>query len=100
MPSLSAPRAACAPSWASEMEVVILPGVVEVGRVAASVVAGVVARRPEGVLGLATGSSPLAIYAELARRAGAGELDFSRVRGFALDEYVGLDMGIRRVITR
>ncbi len=42
------------------------------------------------MLGLATGSSPLDIYADLARRVRAGELDFSAVRGFALDEYVGL----------
>lgn len=72
------------------MEIVILPDAAEVGRVAASVVAEVVARKPDGVLGLATGSSPLAIYAELAARVDAGELDFSRARGFALDEYVGL----------
>ncbi|MFC4242336.1 glucosamine-6-phosphate deaminase [Gryllotalpicola reticulitermitis] len=75
------------------MEIVILPDASEVGRVAASVVADVVEREPEAVIGFATGSSPLAIYAELARRADAGELDFSRVRGFALDEYVGLDYG-------
>lgn len=75
------------------MEIVILPDAAEVGRVAAAVVAEVVERKPDGVIGLATGSSPLAIYAELARRADAGELDFSRVRGFALDEYVGLDYG-------
>lgn len=72
------------------MEIVILPSAAEVGRVAASVIAQVVARKSEAVLGLATGSSPLAIYAELGRRSDAGELDFSRVRGFALDEYVGL----------
>ncbi|AYG02895.1 glucosamine-6-phosphate deaminase [Gryllotalpicola protaetiae] len=90
------------------MEIVILPSAAEVGRVAASVVAEVVVRKPEAVLGLATGSSPLAIYEELARRADAGELDFSRVRGFALDEYVGLDYGhpesyhavIDRTVTR
>ncbi|GAA4177242.1 glucosamine-6-phosphate deaminase [Gryllotalpicola koreensis] len=72
------------------MEIVILPDAAEVGRVAASVIADVVARKPDGVIGLATGSSPLAIYEELSRRADAGELNFSRTRGFALDEYVGL----------
>lgn len=73
------------------MEIVILPDGAEVGRVAASVIADVVARKPDGAIGLATGSSPLAIYGQLAARVDAGELDFSRVRGFALDEYVGLD---------
>ena len=90
------------------MEIVILPTAAEVGKVAASVIAEVVARKPEAVLGLATGSSPLAIYEELARQADAGELDFARVRGFALDEYVGLDYGhpesyhavIDRTVTR
>lgn len=42
------------------------------------------------VLGLATGSSPLGLYAELAAAARRGEADFSAARGFALDEYVGL----------
>ena len=71
------------------MEIVILPTSAEVGRAAAAKIAHLVARRPEAVLGVATGSSPLAIYAELAARRAAG-LDLSRVSAFALDEYVGL----------
>ncbi|MDN4480945.1 glucosamine-6-phosphate deaminase [Demequina muriae] len=43
-------------------------------------------------LGVATGSSPLPVYAALARHA-AGGADFSRVSAFALDEYVGLPAG-------
>ena len=43
------------------------------------------------VLGLATGSTPVAMYRELARRCAAGELDFSNVHTYNLDEYVGLD---------
>ncbi len=39
------------------------------------------------VLGLATGSTPLGIYQELIRRHRAGEIDFSRVVTFNLDEY-------------
>jgi glucosamine-6-phosphate deaminase len=71
------------------VEIVILPTAAEVGRAAAAKIAHRVARHPETVLGLATGSSPLAIYAELAARREGG-LDFGRVSGFALDEYVGL----------
>jgi glucosamine-6-phosphate deaminase len=71
------------------VEIVILPSPAEVGRAAAGKIAQLVERRPDAVLGLATGSSPLAIYAELAARREAG-LDFSRVTGFALDEYVGI----------
>jgi glucosamine-6-phosphate deaminase len=56
---------------------------------AADAVEVLVRRRPDAVLGLATGSSPLALYDALARRHRAG-LSFARVRGFLLDEYVGL----------
>ena len=74
------------------MQVVIVPTPEEVGRIAAAKVAMAVRTRPDAVLGVATGSSPLAIYRELARRAETGELDFSSVRAFALDEYVGLPL--------
>ncbi|MGY1807943.1 glucosamine-6-phosphate deaminase [Blastococcus sp. SYSU D00669] len=72
------------------MEVVLLPDAGAVGRLAAAKVAAVVRRRPAAVLGLATGSSPEGIYAELARQVATGELDLSRVICFALDEYVGI----------
>ncbi|MGY1604727.1 glucosamine-6-phosphate deaminase [Geodermatophilus sp. SYSU D00815] len=72
------------------MEVVLLPDADAVGRLAAAKVAAVVRRRPGAVLGLATGSSPAGIYAELARLVAAGELDLSGVTCFALDEYVGI----------
>ncbi|HEY0259866.1 MAG TPA: glucosamine-6-phosphate deaminase [Lacisediminihabitans sp.] len=71
------------------MEIVIMPSAEHVGRFAAERVVRLVARRPQAVLGLATGSSPSAAYSELARRRAKG-IDFSRVRGFALDEYVGI----------
>jgi len=74
------------------VEIIVLPDAAEVGRVAALKIAQVVERRPEAVLGLATGSSPTDIYASLARRVAAGELDFSRASGFALDEYVGIPL--------
>ena len=48
------------------MEIVILPTPAEVGRLAARKIAQVITRKPTAVIGLATGSSPLAIYAELA----------------------------------
>jgi glucosamine-6-phosphate deaminase len=73
------------------MQVVIVPNAEQVGFVAAAKIAKVVRDKADAVLGVATGSSPLAIYAELERRARSGELDFSAVRAFALDEYVGID---------
>ena len=75
------------------MEVVILPGADDVARAAADRIAAVVRRKADAVLGLATGSSPMGIYAELARRVAAGELTMSGVSAFALDEYVGLPPG-------
>ncbi len=72
------------------MEVVILPAASELGRLAADAVVELLARKPDAVLGLATGSSPLVVYGELIRRHRAGEVSFARSRGFLLDEYVGL----------
>ena len=72
------------------MEVVILKDAREVGRIAASAFAALLRRKPDAVLGLATGSSPLPVYDELARLHTEEGLDFSRASGFALDEYVGL----------
>ncbi len=73
------------------MEVVICPDARGVGEVSAATVAQVAARVGPGVvIGVATGSSPLATYAELAHRVRAGVLDLSQASAFALDEYVGL----------
>lgn len=47
-------------------------------------------RKPDAVLGLATGSTPLGLYARLAALCRAGELSFRRATSFNLDEYVGL----------
>ena len=73
------------------MEVVICSDEQQVGQVAANRVLQWVEGLATPVLGLATGSSPLALYNELARRVAAGEVDFSCGIGFALDEYVGID---------
>jgi glucosamine-6-phosphate deaminase len=77
------------------MEVIVLPTWAHVARRAATIVSEALQRagRDEPVLGLATGSSPLGLYAELEQAVGRGELDFSRTNGFALDEYVGLPSG-------
>lgn len=72
------------------MEVIILPGPPEIGTLAADAISALLHRKPGAVLGLATGSSPLAIYDELVTRCAAGQISFSQVRGFTLDEYVGL----------
>ena len=80
------------------MEVLVLPTPADVAQRAARVVVegvrtAVASGRTEPVVGLATGSSPLGLYAVLSRAVDAGEVDFTRARGFALDEYVGLPAG-------
>jgi len=71
------------------MEVIIAP-TDELVRIAAQNIDELLRRKPDAVIGLATGSSPLAIYNELARRHNEEGLSFAKARGFMLDEYVGL----------
>lgn len=61
-----------------------------VSHTAADIVAALIRRKPDAVLGLATGSSPEGLYAELIRRHREEGLDFSRLTTFNLDEYIGL----------
>ena len=56
-------------------------------RMAANIIATQIRRKPDSVLGLATGSTPLGLYAELVQKYQAGEIDFSKARSFNLDEY-------------
>lgn len=81
-------------------EVVIVENADAAGEVAADAIENLVRSKPDAVVGLATGSTPLTTWRALAAR----DLDLSNVRGFALDEYVGLEPGhpesYRSVITR
>ncbi|CAI9401001.1 MULTISPECIES: glucosamine-6-phosphate deaminase [Aestuariimicrobium] len=72
------------------MEVIICADADVVARTATGRIVGALAKRPQPVLGLATGSSPLRIYDQLAALNRAGRIDLSGTRAFALDEYVGL----------
>ena len=62
----------------------------EASALAANVIADLVKAKPECVLGLATGSSPINMYRELIKKNQAGEISFKNVRSVNLDEYVGL----------
>lgn len=76
------------------MEVVLLPSADDAARMLADAIDALVRRRPDAVLGLATGSSPLLAYEELVdrHRRGSGP-SYAAVRAFLLDEYVGLPAG-------
>jgi glucosamine-6-phosphate deaminase len=75
---------------ALSVRVIIEPQADAAGSRAARFVADLVRRKPDCVLGLATGSTPLGLYRELIRLHQHEALDFSQVTTFNLDEYVGL----------
>lgn len=72
------------------MEVVVLPTYEDLSKAAAAVIAETLNEKPNAVLGMATGSTPLGIYHELVRMHREEGLDFTQVTTFNLDEYVGL----------
>lgn len=57
---------------------------------ASRIISDQIRSKPYSVLGLATGGTPTRCYQELIRQARNGEIDFSRIRSFNLDEYIGL----------
>ncbi len=72
------------------MEVIIQRDYEQMSKAAAQIVVEVLNTKPNAVLGMATGSTPLGLYQELVRLHKEEQLDFSRVTTFNLDEYVGL----------
>ncbi len=83
-------------------EIIIVPSKAEAGALVADEIVRLIRATPDAVLGLATGSTPVPVYEALRSRLEG--VDVSRVRGFALDEYVGIDPAhpesYRSVITR
>ncbi len=63
----------------------------EMSRIAGELICAQVALKPNCVLGLATGSTPVGMYAHMVKKYEKGEVDFSAVKSVNLDEYVGLD---------
>src|SRR4051795_13280322 len=68
------------------MEIIIQPDAESATAVATRIIAGLLRAKPNAVLGLATGSTPLLLYRALAGM----KLDWRKVTTFNLDEYVGL----------
>lgn len=73
------------------MRIVVTNSYDEMSKVAARLVAGQLYLKPNSVLGLATGSTPEGMYAELVKVHNNVGLDFSDVISFNLDEYIGLN---------
>ncbi len=72
------------------MEVIILEQAADVAQLAARRICELVARKPKAVLGLATGSTPVAMYQQLIAMYRRQEVSFREVTTFNLDEYIGL----------
>ncbi len=72
------------------MEICIFSSTNELNKAATDFISKAVTQKPEVVLGLATGSTPLGIYQELAKRYLEGRISFHRCSCFNLDEYIGL----------
>ena len=72
------------------MEVLIHPDAAEASHTAARIIARQIRAKPETVLGLATGSTPLGLYRELIRMHREEGLSFAGVTTFNLDEYIGV----------
>ena len=72
------------------MEVVICKTKEEASKIAAGMITAAVKKNPKIVLGLATGSTPVPLYDEMAKACNAGEVSYRQVRSWNLDEYVGL----------
>ena len=71
------------------MEIIIQPTYAQLVAVSAEILRDALLKKPNLVLGLATGSTPIGLYAALARMHKTEGLDFSKVTTFNLDEYVG-----------
>lgn len=73
------------------MRIIETKDYVDMSRKAANIISAQIILKPESVLGLATGSSPIGTYDQLVDWYKKGDLDFSKVSTVNLDEYRGLD---------
>ena len=74
------------------MNILVYDNDEQIGIAAGNYICGQVLAKPDSVLGLATGSTPLKAYAQMIKLYESGAVDFSRVKSFNLDEYCNLDV--------
>lgn len=73
------------------MEVIIKTDEIEASKLGAKIIARLIREKSKAIIGLATGSTPLALYSELIRMHREDGLSFKEITTFNLDEYVGLE---------
>ncbi|MBU3185329.1 glucosamine-6-phosphate deaminase [Clostridium estertheticum] len=73
------------------MRIIVVDNYEEMSKRAALMITSQVTLKPDSVIGLATGDTPLGMYEELVKLYNKKEVDFKEVRTFNLDEYYGLD---------
>ena len=72
------------------MQIIRAKDYADMSRKAANIISAQIIIKPDSVIGLATGSTPIGLYKNLQERYEKGDLDFSRVKTVNLDEYKGL----------
>ena len=72
------------------MKIVVTKDYTEMCKLASRIFAAQITLKPDSVLGLATGSTPVGMYKELIQMYNEGRVDFSHVKTVNLDEYAGL----------
>jgi glucosamine-6-phosphate deaminase len=78
------------------MDIIIRENYEQMSQYAAKVIASYVRSKPDCVLGLATGATPIGTYRELVRMHREEGLDFSQVKTFNLDEYLGVGIDLEK----
>lgn len=73
------------------MRIIVVKDYEELSKKAANILASQITLKPDSVLGLATGATPVGAYRELVRIYDEGDISFKEVVTFNLDEYYGLD---------
>ncbi len=72
------------------MEFIFKKNYDEVSKAAAKIMINTIQDNPKAIIGLSTGSTPLGLYSELIKANNEGSIDFSEIKTFNLDEYIGL----------
>ncbi|KOA75088.1 glucosamine-6-phosphate deaminase [Clostridium botulinum] len=73
------------------MKILVVNNYEEMSKKAAEILLSQVTSKPNSVLGLATGGTPLGMYKEIINKYNTDTINFSKIKTFNLDEYLGLD---------